>query len=294
MRKSLIILPLLFAAAACGQKADETSHQSSDLAAPGAAAEAAASDGAAAAPDIDTSVAPGVAFDFRYQFALASERIGGVQEEHAQACKKLGIAKCRVTGMDYKASGTGDITALLAFKVAPDVATDFTRDAKRIVEQAEGELTNANLTGTDLGSNIAITEANEDELRAELATIQKQIDTTGLSKEVRARLVEQAAELREQLRNLKQTKNADRTALAMTPVVFEYETAHGIPGFDGQSPFAGAAAASVSSFIAMLKFLMIAIGVIAPWALFGGAIFWAVRRFRSKKDTAAPATSEQG
>jgi hypothetical protein len=289
VKKSFLILPLLFAAVACSKQADDAaSSPQSEIASVDVKAEGAAdastggftTERAASAPDIDTSVAPGVAFDFRYVFALASDKIGGVQEEHAQACKKLGIARCRVTGMDYQANGNGDINAMMAFKLDPAIATDFTRDAKRTVEKAEGELANANLKGTDLGSNVAVTEANVDEITAELATIDKQISMPGVSKEVRARLVEQASQLREQLRSLKQSGNADKQAIAMTPVVFEYQTRHSIPGFDGTSPMAGAAAASVSSFVTMLQFIMVAIGVIAPWALFGGAIFWLVRRFR--------------
>ncbi len=282
MRKSFFALPLLFAIAACSQDSVVEAPRSDAAASEDAATEATSSDAAITAPDIKTDVAPGVAFDFRYNFALASDRISGVQEEHAQACKKLGIARCRVTGMDYTANGSGDVSAMLAFKLDPASATDFTRDAKKIVEQAEGELTDANLTGTDLGSNVAVTEANADEIKAELATIQRQIETPGLSKDVRARLMEQSAELREQLRSLSQSKNKDKSALAMTPVVFAYETAHSIPGFDGTSPIASAASASVSSFVTMLKFILVAVGVIAPWALFGGAIFWIVRRFRKK------------
>jgi Domain of unknown function (DUF4349) len=288
MRQSLIALPLLFVAAGCGQKSDDTRYEQTPSVTEEAADEGvltpktSAADRAEAAPDIDTSVAPGVAFDFRYHFALASERIGAVQEEHAQACKKLGIAKCRVTGMDYKSTGNGDVSAMLAFKLDPAVATDFTRDAKKIVERAAGELTDANLTGTDLGSNIASTEANVDEINAELATIDTQMKMPGLSKQVRSRLVEQATTLREQLRELTKSKSTDKAALALTPVVFEYESSYGIPGLNGGSAITGAAAASVGSFMWMLKFMMMAIGVIAPWALFGGLIVWLIRRLRKK------------
>jgi hypothetical protein len=295
MRRSLIALPLIFAVAACGQKSEDGRHRQTDSSAAEAvdvamsAPKAEAEDAAATAPDIDTSVAPGVAFDFRYNFALASERISGVQEAHAQACKKLGIAKCRVTGMDYKSGANGGVHAMLAFKLDPAVATDFTRDAKSIVERVDGELTNANLTGTDLGSNVAVTEATADQIQDELATIQKQMTMPGLSKELRSRLVEEATNLSEQLRALTQSKNADKVALAMTPVVFEYETAYGIPGLSGRSPITGVAAASLNSFIIMIKFIIVALGVVAPWALFGGAIFWLTRRLR-KKPVAADAS----
>lgn len=288
MRKSLIVLPLLFAAAACGQNPDQMSksersaEMASDAAVGSTATESTAADSARSAPDIDTSAAPGVAFDFRYVFALDGARIGGVQEEHAQACKKLGIAKCRITGMDYQAAGDGDVSAMMAFKVDPAIATDFTRDAKNIVEKADGKLDHANLKGTDLGSTIAVTDATVAQVKEELNVIQKQLELPSLSKDVRSQLVQRSAELREQLRQLSQSRNSDRTALAMTPVVFEYQTMHSFPGFDGRSPIAGAAAASANSFITMLQFIMVAVGVVAPWALFGGALFWLVRRFRKK------------
>jgi hypothetical protein len=290
MKKSLILLPLLFAATAC-QKAEDQSMPATvtedavttDVSSSPMAKDAAASASeAAAAPDIDTSVAPGVAFDFRYVFSLASDRIGGVQEDHAQACKKLGIARCRVTGMDYKANGNGEIAAMMAFKLDPAIATDFTRDAKSIVEKAEGELASANLSGTDVGSNIAATESNSDQIRGELASIDAQIKTLSLGKDVRARLVERAAELREQLRSNETSTRTDKAALAMTPVLFEYKTANSIAGFNTNSSFTGALATSLNGFGAMLKVILVIFGALAPWALLAGLVYFIARRFMKK------------
>ena len=53
-------------------------------------------------PGIAPSAAPGVAFNYRYAFRLPGERISAVQEQHAAACEKLGLDRCRITGMRYR------------------------------------------------------------------------------------------------------------------------------------------------------------------------------------------------
>lgn len=55
----------------------------------------------AGAPGIAVTAAPGVAFNYRYGFRLPPRAIAAVQEAHASTCEKLGIARCRITGMDY-------------------------------------------------------------------------------------------------------------------------------------------------------------------------------------------------
>ena len=53
----------------------------------------------ASAPGVNVTSAPGVAFNYSYAFRLPGNRISQVQEAHAAACEKLGIDKCRITGM---------------------------------------------------------------------------------------------------------------------------------------------------------------------------------------------------
>ena len=65
------------------------------------------------------TAAPGVAFNYRYAFRLPAERVAEVQEQHAQACEQLGVARCRITGMLYRLVNDDDIEAMLAFKLDP-------------------------------------------------------------------------------------------------------------------------------------------------------------------------------
>src|SRR4051794_40271686 len=52
-------------------------------------------------PNIALSAAPRVAFNYAYDFNLPDERISATQEAHASECEKLGLARCRITGMSY-------------------------------------------------------------------------------------------------------------------------------------------------------------------------------------------------
>ena len=51
-----------------------------------------AGSGGMAPPGISPNAAPGVAFNYSYAFVLPSKAISAVQESHAAACEKLGIA----------------------------------------------------------------------------------------------------------------------------------------------------------------------------------------------------------
>lgn len=79
-----------------------------------------APDGADLAGDTATNAA-GVAFTYRYDYRLPSDRIAAVQEMHAQACEAL-RGRCRITGMSYRLDEAGEVSAGLDLAVAAPVA----------------------------------------------------------------------------------------------------------------------------------------------------------------------------
>jgi hypothetical protein len=290
MRTSYMVIPLLLVAVAGCSKQD----QSNDMAAADAAASNAASEvtadtmtgseaDEAAPPSISSRVAPGVAFEYRYNFGLPAGNIPAAQEAHAALCEKLGIVHCRVTGLHYQKSDNGALDASLSFRLDPALAHSFARDATEIVDKADGSLIDSLINGEDAGSGIVANDRNAAQINAELAKIDAQLKIPGLSKEVRSRLVEEAGDLRAQLRELGDERGAKVESLATTPVNFDYSANEAIFGFDNRSPVQQALRTSGGSFTTMLSFLIIAIGALAPWALLGGGVFWLVRRLRAKK-----------
>jgi hypothetical protein len=225
-----------------------------------------------AAPGIPASIAPNLAFEYRYAFKLPDDKISEVQEEHAEACETLGSARCQVVDMTYQQSDETNAEAMLAFKLDPAIARKFGRDAIASVEKAEGVLADGNVTGTNVGGEIEDSQGRSALLIAQLERLEKRLSTKGLAPKERASLQDRAEDLRKQLDTEQDGRSKGEVKLAMTPVVFTYTSDGGLPGFGKENPLANAASVSANSFAAMVSFVLLLIGAVAPWALLGAGI----------------------
>ena len=245
----------------------------------------------AAAPGVDVTAAPGVAFDYRYAFRLPANKISAVQEAHAQACEKLGIDKCRITGMRYRLVDQKDIEAMLALRLDPRLARQFGKDATGVVQKSDGMLVDQEITGEDVGSRIAAAGKSEAELRDELARIEAE-----LSRKVpmirgnvapqaavdRQSLLDRAEEIRRQLRELGERKDSDKQALAGTPMVFNYGSGSVVPGFDVRSPLRDALQTSGDNLIGGFAAILVIVLTLLPWLLVATLAVWLFRRARRR------------
>ncbi len=280
MRKALC-LGLLMATAACGQNAEQAGYSSGDgnMASIDAASESAvdSSSRASGPPGIAPTAAPGVAFNYRYAFRLPGETISRVQEEHAQACEKMGVELCRITAMNYTDQGDGDVEAQLAFKLDPARARTFGRDGIAAVTKAEGELLHAAITGTDVGSEIASANRGQAQQSDEIRRIEQQLARPGLSSAERVELQQQLQALRDSVRAGQAEQTQRRQLLASTPVVFDYRA--GKTGSrleravaDAADNFAGAGITALIVLVTLLPWLVL---LLLLWLLWR----WLNRRF---------------
>jgi Domain of unknown function (DUF4349) len=294
MRKlSLIIaLPLLAMVTACQD------HSARDEAAPKAAeagvdagadaateAKEAADEGVAAdAPTggavftkpaaVSPSVAPGVAFQYNYDFRVPAKQIEAVQDEHAAACETLGLSRCQITGLTFTQNENRDPSGRMEFMLDPSIARRFGRDAIASVEKAEGVLATSNVSGENVGAEIASSQVRSAGMEAEVKRIEARLAGKGLANDERVELRNRAEELREMMGGEKDSRRTGEKRLATTPVVFNYSGDMGI-GADGS--FGGAVAASTSSMTTMLSMLVLLLGVVLPWLLPIAAIVLLIR-----------------
>ncbi len=239
-------------------------------------------------PGISASVAPGVAFDFRYEFSLPEARIAAVQEEHANLCGRLGVSRCRVTGLTFNKGRDGDVEAMMAFKLDPALALGFARDATDLVERAEGKLATSQVSGEDVGGSIVEGDKTAANLQAELRKAEAELEIPGLSKDARERLIQRQQELRARLAELDRDRDGKVESLATTPVLFNYTPGDTVWGMDRTTPLRQGLSTGADSFSAMFGFLALVIGAVAPWALLVLAIWWVVRRLRSNRVVTDP------
>ena len=262
MRKALGLF-LLLTAAGCGQAPRDESGDS--------AAER------AAGPGVEPTAAPGVAFNYLYAFRLPAAKIAPVQEQHASACEKLGLARCRITAMRYEERDDEHVEAQIAFKLDPALARAFGRQGIDAVTRAEGELARAEITGSDVGNDLAAAAGGEARLGEDMRRIEKQLARGDLGSAERAQLQQQAQDLRNNVR-ASQAEQADRREqLASTPVTFDYR-AGGTHG-----PLRAAAQDAGDNFVGALTLLLIVLVTLLPWAIAALLLWfgwrWLNRRF---------------
>ena len=236
----------------------------------------------ASAPGVDVTAAPGVAFNYRYAFRLPGNRIAQVQEAHAQACEKLGLDRCRITGMRYRLVNQKDIEAMLALRLDPAIARSFGKSATEVVSKADGMLVDQEISGEDVGSRIKAATRSEAQLRSDLAEIESQLTTMRANDPRRGELVARADELRSQIRSLGQSKSEGEDALAGTPMVFDYGSGSVIPGFDVRSPIREAFQDAGDNLVTGFAVILVILITLIPWALLAGLLVWLIRYARRR------------
>lgn len=236
----------------------------------------------AGGPNINVSSAPGVAFNYRYAYRLPNSRISAAQEAHAAMCEKLGVTRCRITGMRYSVVNERDVSASLELKLDPAIARAFGKDATKVITDAEGMLVDQQISGVDVGTSIERANRGRAELQDELERVNRELARPGLSSVVRDRLLSEAASLRSQIRALGEQKSADEESLAKTPMAFYYGSGKTIPGFDEPAPIKDAFARAAYNFMSAIGFLIIAVATLLPWLVLIAVGIWAYRRYRPR------------
>jgi hypothetical protein len=238
-----------------------------------------------APPSFGPTAAPGVAFSIKYDFSLADEKISAVQEAHAARCEALGVARCRITGLNYTIGDNDTVTADLAVKLAPDIARGFGREASATVTQAGGRLSHTEFSGEDTAPATDLATSSQSNAAVRIAAIERQLAAKGPRDAERAQLQAQLDALRSQGEQAATTLADNHSKLAATPMTFSYYGKGGINGFAGQNPLLEAGRSFVASLVAMITFVLQLLAYVLPWLLLLGVLIllWRTPPFRAVK-----------
>lgn len=234
---------------------------------------------APSAPGIVPTAAPGVAFTYRYGFRLPDVSISAAQEAHAAACEKLGLARCRITGMTYQLDARDRVQGSLELAIDPLLARGFGRDAIATVEKQDGKLRFAEITGEDQNPALDDAARREGGAKSEIAKLEAELAKARTENE-RVTLREQLRQLRQQITDAQSQTAAAETKIQRTPMTFAYAGGGATGrGFAGENPAQDAWYLFVDSAATMVSFFLKALAVVLPWAVLVGLLI-AIARSR--------------
>jgi len=242
----ITVVAMLATAAACSQRQD--------------ASEEAETMG----PNVAPTAAPGVAFDYRYRFGLPDARITVAQEAHAAACEKLGIVRCRITGMTYEVDDRERVQASLSLSIDATLARAFGKQAISAVDEAGGRLRSVAITGEDQNPALQAAAARERDAEGAATSIDTSLNETS-EKFDRSVLREQARQARGAALEAREEGAAARARLTSTPMSFAYEGGGAGRGFAGANPVMDAWYLFIDSLATMVAVALKALALVLPW-----------------------------
>lgn len=233
-------------------------------------------------PDISPNAAPGVAFNYAYDFGLPDDGIAATQEAHASACESLGLARCRITGMSYSVDQNQRVNAELDLKLDPLIARQFGKSAQQTVVGHNGKLIRLEIGSSDEGQAIEQATSQKTGIATQIAQLQQELAKTKAGSDAHSNLLTQIQALQRQAAEQSQTVAASRAALASTPMEFHYYGRGGVPGFRG-NPIREAWQTFVTTVVWLVGVLLQALAVLVPVALLLGLLIalWRTRPMRA-------------
>jgi len=238
-----------------------------------------------ASPDISPTAARGVAFMFSYDYSLDDGLISEVQEAHAASCEKLGVERCRITGLRYEIDDQDQVSGMLQVKLDPRIARQFGKNATSLVEQKDGKLVTAEFRGDDVGTQIGAAQGRQADLQSRIAEMERRLASMNAGDREATQLQVQIDALRRELSGDRAVISQAQQQLANTPLTFNYYGEGGIAGFD-ENPIEQSWRLMVESFVLMVSVLLKVAGALLPWAalLVLLLLLWGSRPIRSARN----------
>src|SRR5262245_32324178 len=245
---SLSVIGLLLCSCSANDRQQPQRRESSDTSSP---------------PNISPTAAPGVAFNYAYEFSLPDDRIAATQEAHASACENLGPARCRITGMSYSVDQSEQVNAELDLKLDPQIARQFGKSAQQTVVGQDGKLIRLDIASTEEEQAIAQSTQQKNNAAAQIVQLQQELAKKKAGTAAHANLLTQIQSLQRQATEQSQAVASSQQALASTPMAFHYYGRGGVPGFRG-NPFREAWHTLVTTVVLAIGFLLQALAVLLP------------------------------
>lgn len=208
----------------------------------------------ASAASAEAFASTGTGFDYRYAYRLPGAKVKGVLQSNADACDRIGPARCRILAMRYRVDEGNHTRAVLTIRIDPSIARKFGDAVTANVATAPGVLTDTEISGADstaTARSVAVIKRLQDQLQnaRSIATPDGQA---------------RAARLQNALSTIAEVEASQGQTLANAPMLFTYESSSALTGLGSSEANFQTAGATLENSVAQLVQVLASVG---PWCL---------------------------
>ncbi|MBB4098189.1 hypothetical protein [Sphingomonas kyeonggiensis] len=218
----------------------------------------------ASAANAEAFASTGTGFDYRYAYRLPGSRVKGVLQSNADACDRIGPARCRILSMRYRVDDGNKTRAVLTIRIDPSIARPFGDAVTKNVTGSDGVLVDTEITGADstaTARSTAVVKRLQDQLQNARAST---------APEGQAR----AARLQNALSMIAEVEASQGQTLANAPMLFTYESSSALSGLGSSEANFRTAGQTLENSVAQLVQLLASVG---PWCLLMLAVVLVLR-----------------
>lgn len=208
----------------------------------------------ATAADAEAFASTGTGFDYRYAYRLPGNRLKGVLQSNADACDRLGPARCRILSMRYRVDDANHTRAVLTIRIDPSIARNYGDAVTNNVTGSDGVLVDTEITGSDATTQARST-AVVNRLRERLSNAQTMRTPEGQARALRI----QAA-----LAEIAESEASQGQTLATAPLLLTYESSNALTGLGSSDANFRNAGQTLQNTLAQLVVILAGVG---PWLL---------------------------
>ncbi|RYE02068.1 MAG: hypothetical protein EOP61_09490 [Sphingomonadales bacterium] len=208
----------------------------------------------ATAADAEAFASTGTGFDYRYAYRLPGNRVKGVLQSNADACDRLGPARCRILSMRYRVDDSNHTRAVLTIRIDPSIARNYGDAVTNNVTGSDGVLIDTEITGSD-ATTQARSAAVVNRLRERLSNAQgiRTPEAAARAQRITAALAEIA-----------ESEASQGQTLATAPLLLTYESSNALTGLGSSSANFRNAGQTLNNSLAQLVVILAGVG---PWLL---------------------------
>ena len=238
-------------------------------------------------PSLPADPVSHLAYAYGMRLELPGDRLIGVMDGHAAACRNAGLRVCQLVASRRDGDPQDVLHGSLSLRAEPQWLQRFMKSVQSDAIGAAGRVTSQWTTTEDLTREIVDTEATlrakralRDRLQQLLATRPGSLaDLLGVEREL--------SRVQGEIDSTASSLTAARTRVAMSALTIEYwASASGMAGGRLEPVWmalAGFLVAAVESTAALVTFL----GALLPWAVTVAFVVWLLIRWRRRRRLAA-------